>query len=206
MLHILSIAAPTQGAELLRRMFEARKRVFVDLLGWDVPVIDGRYEVDQFDDGHCVYLVLTDDAHDHVASCRLLPTSRPHLLDTLYPQLCEAAPPAAEDIFEITRFCLERDLPTRDRRRARDTLVCALADYALDRGIAAYSAIAERSWLTQIEAFGWRTRPLGPLSGAGPRALAGLQIMIDRDTPNALRAAGLHPSETLPYPRDREAA
>nr|WP_298188955.1 acyl-homoserine-lactone synthase [Novosphingobium sp.] len=30
-------------------MFAARKAVFVDLLGWNVPVVDGKYEVDQFD-------------------------------------------------------------------------------------------------------------------------------------------------------------
>ena len=34
---------------LLRTMFEARKRVFVDLLKWDVPVLEGAYEIDQFD-------------------------------------------------------------------------------------------------------------------------------------------------------------
>ena len=36
-------ATPLENA-LLRSMFEARKRVFVDLLKWDVPVVEGRYE------------------------------------------------------------------------------------------------------------------------------------------------------------------
>ena len=35
---------------VFRSMFEERKRVFVDLLGWDIPVLAGRYEIDQFDD------------------------------------------------------------------------------------------------------------------------------------------------------------
>ncbi len=30
----------------LRVMFEARKRVFVDLLKWDVPVLEDAYEID----------------------------------------------------------------------------------------------------------------------------------------------------------------
>ncbi len=60
----------------LRAMFAARKRVFVDLLKWDIPVLEGRFEVDQFDDGHARYIVLTDDSHNHLASARLLPTTR----------------------------------------------------------------------------------------------------------------------------------
>ncbi|HWU72384.1 MAG TPA: acyl-homoserine-lactone synthase, partial [Sphingomonas sp.] len=50
MLHMVDPFDPAEEREVLRRMFEARKEVFVDLLGWDVPVLDGRYEIDQFDD------------------------------------------------------------------------------------------------------------------------------------------------------------
>lgn len=38
------------SGRVFRSMFEERKRVFVDLLGWDVPVLARRYEIDQFDD------------------------------------------------------------------------------------------------------------------------------------------------------------
>ena len=89
MLHILSSDRRDLEGHVLRGMFEARKRVFVDLLGWDVPVIDGRYEVDQFDDHHATYLVVTDDAGEHRASARLLPTTRPHILDSFFGALCE---------------------------------------------------------------------------------------------------------------------
>ena len=71
----------------LRSMFEARKQVFVDLLKWDLPVLAGRYEVDHFDDGEAVYLIVTDGAARHLASARLLKTTRPALLDSLYPDL-----------------------------------------------------------------------------------------------------------------------
>lgn len=70
---------------VLRRMFAARKEVFVDLLRWNVPVVDDRFELDQFDDGDARYLVVTDAAGGHRASARLLPTTRPHLLGTLFP-------------------------------------------------------------------------------------------------------------------------
>jgi len=197
MLHILKETSSPRGAIALRGMFEARKRVFVDLLGWDVPVLGGRYEVDQFDDVHCAYLVLSDGAGGHLASTRLLPTERPHILDSLYPALCDGPVPRGPDIFEITRFCLERDLPTRDRRRARDTLICGLIDHALANGIRAYTAIAEQRWLKQVEGFGWRTKRLGPLRSDGATNLGALEIRIDGDTPKRVRATGIVPDDTL---------
>jgi acyl-homoserine lactone synthase len=39
----------------IRAMFEDRKSVFVDLLKWDLPVLDGRFELDAFDNEHATY-------------------------------------------------------------------------------------------------------------------------------------------------------
>ena len=83
------------GDLTLRAMFEDRKRVFVDLLGWDVPVLDGRFELDQFDNEAATYIIIADEAGDHLGSARLLPTDRPHILGTLFRDLCAPPPPAA---------------------------------------------------------------------------------------------------------------
>ena len=190
MLYRLS-QADERSDNVLRGMFAARKSVFVDLLKWDVPVIDGTYEVDQFDDVHARYLVLTDAEGQHLGSARLLPTLRPHLLDSFYAILCEEEPPKRHDIVEITRFCLDRSLSARERRAVRDTLVTALAEFALDNGISAYSAIAEMGWFQQILAFGWRCIPLGLPQRIEGKLLAALRIDIDAGTPDRLAAAGI---------------
>ena len=101
----------------LRAMFEDRKSVFVDLLKWNVPVLDGRFEVDEFDDEHAVYVVIADEAGDHLGSARLLPTTRPHILGSLFAQLCAAPPPTGPGVFEITRFCLSRRQNAASRRQ-----------------------------------------------------------------------------------------
>jgi acyl-homoserine lactone synthase len=191
MLHLINQAALPASDDVLRAMFAARKSVFVDLLKWDVPVIEGRYEIDQFDDEHATYLVLTDAEGGHLGSARLLPTTRPHILDSLYADLCAATPPSGPTIFEITRFCLDRGLGARDRRQVRDTLVAALADHALEHGITHYSAIAEMGWFQQILAFGWTCRPLGLPRITGGSMLAALVIEIDASTPARLAGAGI---------------
>ena len=92
---------------MLRAMFAARKRVFVDLLKWDVPVLDGSYEIDQFDTPAATYVVLTEADGEHRASARLLETGGPHILADLFPQLCCGPVPRGRDTREITRFCID---------------------------------------------------------------------------------------------------
>ena len=50
MLLIVDSANRALEHKALRSMFEARKRVFIDLLKWDIPALADRYELDQFDD------------------------------------------------------------------------------------------------------------------------------------------------------------
>ena len=50
MTDLLDRAPRALGDASLRAMFAARKQVFVDLLKWDLPVLAGEYELDQFDD------------------------------------------------------------------------------------------------------------------------------------------------------------
>lgn len=190
MLNIISPGTEPDAA-VMRAMFAARKSVFVDLLGWDVPVLGGQYEIDQFDDVHARYLVLTDDDGAHLASARLLPTTREGILSGLFPMLCDGPPPAAPDVYEITRFCLDRRLRATERRLVRDALVVALADYALANGISGYCAVAETSWLGQIQTFGWQCERLGAVVDVRGEYLAAVHIVIEPNTPALLAASGI---------------
>lgn len=179
----------------LAAMFRARKEIFVDLLGWNVPVIDGQYEIDEFDTERATYVVLSDPPGDHLGSARLLPTIGPHLLEAHFPHLCDEAPPVGSDVMEISRFCLSRKRPAAERRLVRDRLVSALTDLALARGIRTYVGIAEMGWLQQILAFGWRCRPLGLPRPCSGRLIGALRIEIDAETPRLLARAGVYTSE-----------
>lgn len=175
----------------LRAMFEDRKAVFVDLLKWNVPVLDGRFELDEFDDEHATYIVIADQDGDHLGSARLLPTTRPHILDSLFADLCAAPPPAGPAVAEITRFCLSPRRNAADRRRNRDQLVTALVCHALENGIRTYTGVAELAWLQQILAFGWDCRPLGAPARLEGETLGALAIEIRPDTPDLLAANGI---------------
>jgi N-acyl-L-homoserine lactone synthetase len=190
----------------LRAMFEDRKSVFVDLLKWDVPVLEGRFEVDQFDDRHATYIIIADEDGDHLGSARLLPTTRPHILGTLFARLCAAPPPTGAGVAEITRFCLSRRKNAALRRRTRNQLVSALAWHALETGIRTYTGVAELGWLQQILAFGWDCRPLGVPARLECGMIGALAIEIRPDTPGLLAANGIWEPANEPAVRIPQAA
>lgn len=190
--------------DALRSMFIARKEVFVDLLKWDLPTIDGTFEVDQFDDPYAQYLILMGDGGQHKASARLLPSTRSHILGNLYPQLCEAPVPQGNEIFEITRFCLDRNQNAVERRSFRNQLVTAIAEHAIRSGIKIYTGVAEFAWFQQIRAFGWDCENLGPPVRECGKLLVGLRIIINDETISGLKRAGTY--ETLCMPMAETAA
>ncbi|TYC79391.1 acyl-homoserine-lactone synthase [Novosphingobium sp. BW1] len=188
-----------------RSMFAARKQVFIDLLKWDLPVLAGEFELDQFDTPDAEYLILLDEHGRHRASARLLPTDRPHLLGDLYPFLSDGPVPSGPSVREITRFCLDRHQTAAERRMARDQLVTALAEHALRTGITDYTGVAEFSWFSQILRFGWWCSPLGQPVRFDGRTLAALHILIDDRTLVGLRTTGVYQPLSLRLTGSREA-
>lgn len=191
MVALLTSTLATSEDATLRAMFAARKSVFVDLLKWNLPIADGKFEIDEFDDQHARYLILLSDAGNHLASARLLPTSRPHILSTLFPELCEGAVPSDAASFEITRFCIDRSLRAEQRRKMLHQLVTAIVEHALSDGIRRYTAVTDMAFLQQVLSFGWECRPLGLPVANKTRMLGALEIGIDAATPAHLARTGM---------------
>ena len=191
---------PTRCAQALLPMFEDRKRLFVDLLGWSVPVVESAYEVDQFDDAHCVYLVDGDAGDPHLGSMRLLPTTRPHILDTLFPALCDGGIPAGAHVWEITRLCLPTRLRAGRRLEIRRQLISAMVDHALTEGITVLTGIVQASFRAQVLAMGWRSAALGPVARISGADLGAFRIEIAPETPALLAATGIYRPGMLAAP------
>ncbi|KQB59096.1 MULTISPECIES: acyl-homoserine-lactone synthase [Betaproteobacteria] len=102
-MEILAGTQRTLANDMMGRVARFRYRVFVEMLGWDLPCRDG-LELDQFDREDTVYLVARK-GEEVVGMARLLPTHRPYLLGEVFPQLMGSLPvPRDPEVWEISRF------------------------------------------------------------------------------------------------------
>ena len=150
MIHIVQGCSLTDARAA--SMFEDRKTLFVDLLGWDVPVVGGRYEIDSYDGDKAVYLIATDDGCIHQGSMRLLSTEGAHLLADRFASLCECDAPRGEQVREITRLCLPQRLGAPGRLRVRNRLISAMVDHALGSGITMLTGVGTAASLPDFPA------------------------------------------------------
>ena len=182
-------------AQALLEMHHDRKRIFVDRLGWSLPSRQCWLEIDEFDSDYAVYLLARDfDTGRHQASVRLLPSTQPHVLGSLFAQLCADSAPVADDCWEISRLVA---IPARSNGtalvRVHRLLAVALVEFALTNHIRTYSLVAEADRVPALVSVGWDVRPLGLPSLYGDVRLQALQIDIDESTlPAMRRRLGIH--------------
>ena len=183
MVTVVNIENKFEFVNELNAMHRHRKEIFVDFLKWNVPVIDGQYEIDQFDNENAVYLLALDEKTGaHLGSVRLLPSTAPHLLHDLFPYLCDGPVPIGEDIWEITRLCTAPRV--EDPKLVRGQLATALMEFGLLFGVRQYTSVAHMAWLSQVLAAGWDCQPLGLPQKVGKDEIGAIAINV---TANALQ-------------------
>ncbi|MCP5400493.1 MAG: autoinducer synthase [Sphingomonas sp.] len=187
---------------LIDEMHRDRKRVFVDLLKWDVPVVDDCHEIDQFDTSRAVYLVASGPDGEHRGSIRLLPTDGDHILGSIFPSLCSGDVPRSPNIYEISRGCLSPRLRASDRLDVRNALTTAAVEFAVMHEIEGFSCIADSGWYSQILSLGWDCWPLGLLQEIGRVRTGALKIDVTPNTLRQLQEAGTYRSTPLRVARE----
>jgi N-acyl-L-homoserine lactone synthetase len=204
MVHVVTAENRDEYAAALAGMHRDRRRVFVDRLGWDVPVVDSEYEIDQFDTEYAIYLLDLDAEGRHQGSIRLLPTTRPHLLSDVFPHLCEKGAPSDPQTWEITRLCTSPD--AHDPKGTGRRLTIAVTEFALLYGLRRYSCMTHLDFLSRVLAVGWDCEPLG-LPQADDKGLSVGAIVINM-TPETLSLVRARTGSTTPvlYWNTRRAA
>ena len=171
----------------LIEMHRQRKAVFVDKYGWSVPV-SGDMEVDGYDDESTTYLIAKPGTGgaEVIASARLLPPVRAHLMADLFVSACTGSVPSGPSIWEVSRFCVN---PSIDSRRKRVELLwemaCGVMETALLYGVEKVTFVANAALLPLAMQCGWSAVRLGPTLPDGDDEITAVAASI---TPEGLRA------------------
>lgn len=159
-MHLVTVENRESYEPDLRRMHAQRKQVFVDQMGWPLPC-DGALEFDGFDTDAALYLLHFACDGRLVASARLLRTDEPHLLDTVFPHLCEEALPRGEGVWEATRFCPAPETGPAERRALLGQIIAGILEAGLLYGMTHVTFVAGAALKPLALAAGWNARPLG---------------------------------------------
>ena len=192
MIQIIEGNRGTPFDRLIESMFADRKRLFVDLFGWDVPVVAGKLEIDQFDREGTVYLIAASPDGEHEASLRLMPSERPHMLADLFAALCPGGVPVGVATWESTRLCLPQRHGAARRKELRNALISAMVDFALERGIERITGILPESFRKEVLAMGWLAEALGPSVRMAGGPVGAFAVHVRADTPDRLRWNGVY--------------
>jgi acyl homoserine lactone synthase len=91
----------------LSGIHELRYNVFYKRLQWDVPTT-GQEETDEYDELDPIFIAAFDNKKVR-ACCRILPTTGSYMLRDTFPSLLgSTAVPEAENIWEISRFAVDK--------------------------------------------------------------------------------------------------
>ena len=126
-----------------------RYRMFVERQKWNVPSYR-QLEYDQFDTPAATYILVVDDHNRTLGTTRLIPTTRPYMVETLWPDLVDTALPHLPSIWEASRFGCDRDLGPDNRRQVIAHLIQSCEEFGLLNGIKRYLGVMPAWIFTQV--------------------------------------------------------
>lgn len=162
-MQIVLPVARTHYRREIDAMHRLRYRVAVTKWGWKIPGIASGYDKDEFDTDATIYFLTFAAGGEKLVGCaRLNPTTGPHLLSDVFPQLCEfGGVRRGPRIFEFSRFIVDHEALSREDR----LLVIGKIEFAITKFCLAAN-IEELTWVSYENVFRhgaaiWKTEPLG---------------------------------------------
>jgi acyl homoserine lactone synthase len=143
-------------------MHRARKAVFVDKLGWRLPVRDGM-EHDEYDDARAMYILGFDTAQDVTMSIRIRPADDRSMLRDHFAHHLPVGMRPIEDgrTWEVSRgFSLEQSLRRAAMKRKAACMIAPL-EIALEAEIDRYVGFTDVRMLSLYYHVGWKLNLLG---------------------------------------------
>lgn len=168
-----------------------RHRVFVEQLGWDLPLQEVGKERDQFDCADTVYAWVRDPRGRVCGCARLLPTTGPYLLQQVFPFLLDGAePPRSAQVWELSRYTTEpvdngADSAAAAQERFR-SLLRAVVETALQRGAERLITFSYVGVERIARRFGLHVHRAGAIHMIDGRATLAFWIEMDAQTLTAL--------------------
>jgi acyl homoserine lactone synthase len=161
-IYILSQENAHEHGDALPSMHRLRYRAFIQRQSYNVYSIR-KMEYDTYDTLAAVYAIWKD-TEGLVRGCtRMAPTDRPYMIKDLWPNLVKDEElPSDDNIWEASRFCIDKDLTPELRKRVHIELVYAMQEFCLYNKIYYLIGVMQpRIWKRVFIDIGWPITFLG---------------------------------------------
>lgn len=150
-------------AKAFNSQFQLRHKSFIERQTYNVRAYNKK-EYDQYDTPAAIYLVYQTPHGVALGTSRLSPTSHCCMLQDLWPDMVEQKQAlCSAEVWEGTRFCIERDLDPALRKRIANELVLSYIEIGLELGIKNIIGLMPKLILrTVFKQAGVDFEPLGP--------------------------------------------
>jgi acyl homoserine lactone synthase len=164
MVYAVNIRNDHQLGGLIYRQYELRHQSFIERQSYDVPTFDGM-EYDKYDTPATNYLIWVDGNGQVRGVSRKAPTDRAYMIKDIWPAIVTKMPlPCSEDVWESSRFAVDKTLDATTRRQIIGDLVCAGLEFGLNNGIKGYVGVMPPGiWRSVFERCGWPIEKIGPV-------------------------------------------
>lgn len=162
MLHVVTARNRHLHQAEMADAFRLRHLVFAEEKGWVDLRSDDGLETDRFDDDYAVHMLYVDSGRV-IGYQRMLPTTRPHLLTHILPELCEGPFPVGPNIWEWTRYCVQARYRERGRMLSpvANALLSGIVEWGLENDIDTIVIEMNPLWLLRLVQLHFRVTPLG---------------------------------------------
>jgi acyl-homoserine lactone synthase len=204
MIHVVTAENEYHYREEMEQAYRLRHQVFVEEMRWaDLAKPDG-LEIDQFDDKHTVHMLYIEQGLV-LGYQRVRPSTRPHLLSEIMPELCEGDRPVGPHIWEWTRHCTARGHREKGRfiTPISNALMSGLVEWGLESGVYTMIVEIEPSALLRFVQLHFRPLPLGLPCQIGGHDTIALALTYDWRTLERLRELRGTRSRILAEPVER---
>jgi len=188
MIHVVTAENIHQYQNEMEQVYRLRHKVFVEELGWtELAKPDGR-EIDQFDTKHAVHMLYIENKKV-LGYQRLLPSTRPHLLTEITPQLCEVEPPVGAHIWEVSRHCVAPGHREKGRFASpiANCLLSGIVEWGLANGVSVAIIEIDPLLLLRLVQLHFRMLPLGLPQRIGDQDILAVTASFDERTLERLR-------------------
>ena len=158
MLQCISSRELDLNPTLRDQMFEHRREEFCERLGWDLRIDSRGREIDDYDGLDPLYVILTDEVGEHLASGRLLPTIKRTMIGDVFSDIVDASEYVDSCTWEVTRvFVAKRDANSVKTAAA---LMWGGCHFGMSMGVTSFVSITPKFMTRVFGVCGWNGQVL----------------------------------------------